>query len=148
MPTTPPEWSKIMKRVLVVPWSSAPTYSAMRVLLTPSSRISRESLSGRPDQQPGRGGPRVLMPGAALSHVTSPALARPSGEGVRHPLPARLPRGGERGIERGASLRRLAQRVGGRLQGVDHGLVPELGLAPRPHRQHGGIEGLAPVLGR
>jgi hypothetical protein len=26
MATTAPEWSKTMKRVLVVPWSSAPTY--------------------------------------------------------------------------------------------------------------------------
>ncbi len=28
--TSLPPWSKIMKRVLVVPWSTAPTYSAMR----------------------------------------------------------------------------------------------------------------------
>ena len=28
--TTPPAWSKIMNRVLVVPWSRAPTYFAMQ----------------------------------------------------------------------------------------------------------------------
>ena len=30
--TTAPAWSKIMKRVLVVPWSRAPTYLVMRVV--------------------------------------------------------------------------------------------------------------------
>src|SRR5260370_36867173 len=34
MATTCPLWSKIMKRVLVVPWSSAPTYCAMSTLLS------------------------------------------------------------------------------------------------------------------
>ncbi len=33
LPTSLPEWSKIMNRVLVVPWSTAPTKSGMAVLL-------------------------------------------------------------------------------------------------------------------
>ena len=46
-PTSLPAWSKIMKRVLVVPWSMAPTKSAMRVLLRSFGGLVSRSRSAR-----------------------------------------------------------------------------------------------------
>ena len=51
-PTSLPPWSKIMKRVLVVPWSMAPTKSAIAVLLLAGGRCAalfeRSGQSARP----------------------------------------------------------------------------------------------------
>ena len=104
--TTFPPWSKIMKRVLVVPWSIAPAYCATSC---PPIRVdsgqSAHVRAAHRDEEGARGRARVLVPGAALAEVARPALARHERDrgGARPPRP-RPPRG--RAPRRGRRPRR------------------------------------------
>src|SRR4051812_9665759 len=125
-----------MKRVLVVPWSSAPTYSATSYLLAggalpgPPACCSRCQCVPQGLEQDRRARrARVLVPGRAFAEIARSPLA---------------------GDDRGDAIAALGRRVCGRLErlrqalvdlglegvhggahGVDHGLVAELRLAAR-----------------
>src|SRR4029453_2599042 len=76
IPFPRPPWSKIMNRVLVVPWSSAAAKSAMGLLLLllhPS--VAGPGVGDRLHQQPRGRRAGFLVPGAPFAEVARAALA-------------------------------------------------------------------------
>src|SRR5215207_5477073 len=155
METTFPPWSKIMKRELVVPWSSAPAYCATSFPPIRSNFGARGGPSGvgprarrAPDEE--RAGCRagVLVPGAALSEVARPALARHERDRGGDALVGRARRAGERRSEAGALAERGPEGLAGREEGVEHRLVAGLGLAAGLHARDRRVEAVPPRLGR
>src|SRR5919106_1322030 len=86
-----------MKRVLVVPWSSAPTKFAILSSLVLAGGALRRPLVRRRLQKQVRGGRTgVLVAGAPLAEVARPPLARHQRDGGLHALFRRLGRPSER----------------------------------------------------
>src|SRR4051812_24410944 len=79
-----------MHRVLVVPWSIAAAYFAMKLSSVGSGLRGADRVSGRAQQQVRRGGARVLVARAALAQVARAALAGHERDGGLHPLPRRV----------------------------------------------------------
>src|SRR3954470_13103632 len=84
-----------------------------------------QGLGRGPQEQVARGRPRVLMADAARAEVAGAALAGLERDRGLHPLL----RGVGGALERSAEVAALLQRGERRQPGVDHRLVPRLGLA-------------------
>src|SRR6476646_5147260 len=104
--TTSPSWLKIMHRVLVVPWSSAATYSSAMVLLSPPGlgQSACEGVRGRAQQQVRGRRTRVLVVGAALAEVAGAPLARHERDRGFHALLSGIGARGDRVGERAAGV--------------------------------------------
>src|SRR5437867_4360210 len=100
-----------MNRVLVVPWSIAPTYSAIGRAPPRSSSVAAPGVGDGLQEQERRRRAGILVPGAPFAEIARPAFACYPWDGRLHPFLRRARRAPQRVGERAAVGERLVVRI-------------------------------------